>query len=186
MGIETMLTVAIYSAIAGAVVGAGSGAYSAYVENDNAIDTGKAADKQAGLTQEAAQQDAANIRDKAARLKGMQAAGLASAGVKLDNGTANVVMGETDRLSEQDALAAIKEGSQRADLIKEQGQLTAGNFRSQAVASALGGVSSILGSVTSYQNATKGTRIADLTNLNTNAALTTRSSSAPKYSLLGG
>lgn len=168
--------------IIGAITTAGSAAYSAYVQQDNASDATALAAKQAEKELQVSEQDAANIREKAARLKSIQRSSLAASGVKVDagiGGTADVILGETDRLAEQDALAAINEGKYRAGIIKDQGNLAAGNMRAGAVSSALGGVSALVNGVTSYNAATKGTRAADETNKSTNAAL------AKNYSLDG-
>jgi type II secretory pathway pseudopilin PulG len=180
MGLE----VGAVAAIVGAVVAAGSGSYAAYVSNDNAIDAKKAANAAAEREQEAAAKDAQTILDRADRLKGMQRAALSASGTTLGSGTSGTILGETTRLSEQDALQAIKEGNQRADIIRQQGQLTAGTYQSQGVASALGGVSGMMGGITSYQKATEGTRTATAMNTNTTTQLATRKT--PTYSLLGG
>lgn len=182
MGVETALLV---GSLVATVASTG---YSMYSQSRAADKAEHAANYRADLENEAAAQDAANIREKAARLRGMQQASLAASGVKIDSGTSDVLLGETDRLSEQDALAAIKEGGQRAEIIKSQGQLTADNYRSQAIASALGGVSSILGGVSSYREATKGSRVAASVDLDTDKALSAKglTTKKPTYSLLGG
>lgn len=170
--------------IAGTMLSVASTAYSAYSQEKAGDKAKDAANLRADQELEAAGKDAANIREKAARLKGQQSAALAASGVSLGTGSADVILGETERLSEQDALAVLKEGGQRADLIRSQGQLTSDNYTSKAIATALGGASSILGGVTSYQEATKGARTAKNIDLNTDKALATRKT--PTYSLLGG
>lgn len=177
MGVETIM-------IAGLIISAASAGYSAYQQERAGDKAENMANLRGQQEVEAARKDAANIREKAARLKSMQSAALAAGGVTLGAGSADVILGETDRLSEQDALAALKEGGQRAEIIKAQGQLTSDNYTSQAVATTLGGVSTVLGGLTSYREATKGARAAKETDLNVDKALASRKT--PAYSLLGG
>ena len=111
---------------------------------------------------------------------------MAAAGVKLDGsgGSADTILEETDRLSEQDAMAALREGRERAAIVRDQGNLTAGNYRSRAVAESLNGVSSMIGQVNSYRSATAGTRFANQIDQDS-ASQSFARRNAPRYSLLG-
>jgi hypothetical protein len=169
--------------IAGAVVAAGGTAYSTYSSMETADEMQDLANQQATKEEDYAQKEADEIREKARRLKASQNAALAASGIKLDEGTAGTIVQETDRLSEQDALAAIKEGKDRASLIRAQGRIDAGSRTSSGIATALGGASSVLGSVTSYRKATEGSRTAGLVNIDTDKIY---KRTAPKYSLLSG
>lgn len=76
---------------------------------------------QAAQEEEAGQEEAAKIRENARRVKSAQTAGLGGAGVKIGEGTASDILMETDKLSELDALAALKDAGNRANLLKKRG-----------------------------------------------------------------
>lgn len=175
--------------VAGTVISAAAAGYQAYTANEAAGDAKRAAGRAAEREEAAAQDEAAALRDKTQRLASAQRAALAASGGTLgDGGTSDEILGETERLGAQDVLAVLKEGRERAGIIREQGQLTAGNYRSQAVASALDGVSSIAGGVASYRQATAGSRAAAAmkTDDGMGAARSLANRKAPSYSLIGG
>lgn len=180
MGIETALLVV------GTVIAAGSAAYQAYSASEAADEQEKVLNQQADMEKAAADSEAAQIREKGRRLKAAQTAQLAGAGVKIDDsGTAGAILQETDRLSEQDALAALREGENRASIIKGGAKVASGQSQAALIGGALGTAGTILGGVSSYQKATAGARTATTLNTEeTSKGFVTRSGS--KYSILGG
>lgn len=117
MGLEiaTLLTIAAVSSTAGA-------AYGAYASYETGRAGKVAAERQAQAEREAADAEAAQIRDRAERLKASQIASLAGSGVKITgDGTEGALLSETDRLAEQDALAALTSGRNRANTLLAQG-----------------------------------------------------------------
>ena len=69
----------------------------------------------------AGEEEADRIRKNAQRVKSAQLAGLGGAGVKIGEGTASDLLMETDKLSELDALAALKDSTGRANLLQKKG-----------------------------------------------------------------
>lgn len=77
--------------------------------------------QQAADEEERGREEADKIRENAKRIKAAQEAGLGGAGVKIGEGTASDILFETDKLSELDALAALKDSTARANLLKKRG-----------------------------------------------------------------
>lgn len=76
---------------------------------------------QAADEEERGKEEAKKIRENAKRIKAAQEAGFGGAGVKIGEGTASDILFETDKLSELDALAALKDSTQKANLLKKKG-----------------------------------------------------------------
>ena len=137
MGLETatLLTIGAITSTAGAVYSGVSG-----YEAGRAAKV--AAERQAKAEQEAAEAEAAKIKDRAERLKASQEASLASSGVKLStDGTAGALLNETDRLAEQDALAVLQSGQNRANTLRAQGDQAYRTGVNNAFATGLNAVS---------------------------------------------
>jgi hypothetical protein len=172
--------------VASAVIAAGSTAYSAYAASEAADEQAKLQEQQANMEMEAAQKEAEQIKEKARRLKATQTAQLAGAGVKVDGGTSGALLEETDRLSEQDALAALKEGKNRADLLRQGANISRGQSQASLIGGALGTAGTIMNGVASYQKATANARAANNINLAADEGRGFVSRSGNKYSILGG
>lgn len=78
----------------------------------------KLLDQQAAEAERQGEVEAQKIRDAADKMKGRQTAALAASGVKLFSGTAGDLLTETDRLSEFDALEAIKSSKSYAKQLR--------------------------------------------------------------------
>lgn len=116
MGIETALLVA------GAAVSAGS----AISQGQQAKATGQYQAAQAAADADAAQAsaqlEAAQIRKAGQRQRSAAVASQASAGVKVDSGTAELINTEIMQNAEQDALTTIQSGTTRSRQINAQGE----------------------------------------------------------------
>jgi hypothetical protein len=170
-------------AVIGLIISAAGAAYSGHKAMIAGKDAKSAANDAARGEEEAAAAEAASIRDRAQRVKATQRAALAGAGVKLgEAGTGAEILGETDRLSEQDALAVLKEGANRAALLRKQGDQAAATGRSQATASGMNAAGSAVNGASKIRaaNAPARTTSAALDG----AALTLASRAAPRYSLI--
>jgi hypothetical protein len=172
--------------VASVVIAAGSTAYSAYAASEAADEQAKLQEQQAAMEMEAAQKEAEQIKEKARRLKATQTAQLAGAGTRVDGGTAGALLEETDRLSEQDALAALREGENRASLLRGGANLSRSQSQASLIGGALGTVGTILGGVSSYQKATAAARAANNINIPADEGRGFVSRAGNKYSILGG
>ena len=171
--------------VAATVIAAGSTAYSAYAASEAADEQAKLQEKQAAMEMEAAQSEADQLREKGRRLKAAQTAQLAGAGTKVDGGTAGALLEETDRLSEQDALAALREGGNRAELLRGGARISRSQSQAALIGGALSTAGTIMGGVASYQKATAGARAATTLNTQeTSSGFVTRAGN--KYSILNG
>jgi hypothetical protein len=172
-----------WTTVASLVIAAASSSYSAYAANDNAIDAAraerKAAGEKAAREKQAAAEAAAQSRDAGERLKSEQAAALAGAGVNLDSGTAGTLLSQTDRLAEQDALAALRGGNRAAGDIISAGNARAEALRGEGTSAAISGglnfASTALNNYGAYQRASQNSRTA--------GQISTRT--GQKYTLLG-
>ncbi len=189
--VTTLLTVA-------AVAGVGAAGYSAYqsyeqgqeqkhaLEEQARIDQA-AANKQADLERKAGASEAAQIREKGKRLLAAQRAQLASAGVKVDAGTGDVLQDETKRLTEQDALAAIKDAGTRYRLLRENGANSARMLNRQAKNAGKAGMAGLIsGGLNALSiGASAGADISKASKVKTTTpSVATRT--GQKYSLLNG
>lgn len=77
--------------------------------------------QQAADEERAGEEEARRIKENARRVKSAQLAGLGGAGVKIGEGTASDLLMETDKLSEMDVLAALKDSGARANLLRKRG-----------------------------------------------------------------
>lgn len=171
--------------VAATVIAAGSTAYSAYAASEAADEQAKLQEQQANMEMEAAKTEAEQIKEKGRRLKATQTAQLAGAGVKVDGGTAGALLTETDRLSEQDALAALREGENRASLLRGGAKISRSQSQAALIGGALSTVGTVLGGVASYQKATASARAATTLNTQeTSSGFVTRAGN--KYLILGG
>lgn len=139
-------------AIVGAFLSAAGTAYGAYAQNKAARSEARLAQEQASMEQEAAGAEAANIRERGKRLIGAQRAALAASGVKIDEGSGDALQSETRRLSEQDALAVLKEGHNRSSLLRGQAKIA----NQRATAATVGGVLSTTGELVNAAQKVKG------------------------------
>lgn len=174
--------------VASTVIAAASTAYSAYAQSE-------AADEQAALQEEQARQEAAagqseaeKIRERGRRVAGTQAAALAASGVKLDDqGSGGALLTETKTLAEQDALAAITGGKNRASLLSGEANITRGKGQAALIAGGLNVASTLLGSANAFQRSTQNSKLATSMNNaqinNVNSLYTTKK---PNVTLLGG
>lgn len=172
-------------AIIGGILSAASAAASAYSQRKAAKEEEKLAREQSRMEQEAAETEASNVRQRGARLLASQRAALAASGVKIDEGTGDTLQKETARLTEQDALAVLKGGANRAALLKGQADM-AGD---RAKAAVVGGVlDTAATAVSGYGKVKQAQRAGELaTQMKQDAAsqdLARRSGS--RYSLLNG
>lgn len=176
-------TVALVAATVAAV---GSTAYSAYASAEAADEQAELQNKQAQMEEEAAATEAEAIREKAKRLRAGQIAALAASGVKLDDSTTSgAILDETDRLSEQDALAVMREGSNRAALLRGQADIARGTATATRISGALNTAATVASGISSYQRATASSRAATQLNMDSSAQqFVTRTQ--PRYSLLNG
>ncbi|HEY6872790.1 MAG TPA: hypothetical protein VI298_08705 [Geobacteraceae bacterium] len=169
--------------IAGAVVAAGSAAYSGYVQNDNAIDAKKNADIQAAQVRDQAAKQADLIRQRGDRVRAAQAASLAGSGVDLNSGTSGALFNETNRLTEQDALATLTTGERQADALERGGNFAAVAGTSAAVGQGLGFLGQGLRTYQGYVGSGQNSAFASQITMDANSMY---SRTAPKYSLLNG
>ncbi len=167
MGTGTVLLVGKVIAAAAAVYG-GVSAYEAQ------RDAKRAAEKQAEIAKEQAASEASNIRDRGRRLIASQRAALAASGVKIDEGTGDALQQETKKLTEQDALATLKTGSNQALLYDMEAKVAGNRGKAALVSGALDATSTAVSGYASYQKAKAPSVLAN------------RTSSTPRYSLLNG
>jgi hypothetical protein len=168
--------------IAGVVISAASASYSAYVANDNAIDASKKADEQAAMEMKNSQDEAAKIREKGQRVQAAQASALAGSGITLDGqGSGQALIDETGKLAEQDALAVITGGAQRAKLLNMDSASYKKQGSSALVSGGMNVGSTLIGGYNQYQKAKQPSTVAQNYELGT-TKLTTQKT---KYSLLG-
>jgi len=168
---------------AGLALSMGSTIYGAVAAKDAADEQAALQDKQAQMELEAAQAEAGQIREKARRLKASQRAGLASAGVALDGGTPDALLDETTRLSEQDAMAALSGGTNRAALLKDSASISRSKGNSALISGGLSAAGNFVSGLSSINKAGVNNKKTDL-ELNSGALALTKTS-RPKYSLLG-
>lgn len=174
MGIEVLAV--------GAILGAAGTAYGAYSQYEAGKDAAKLQNQQAAMEREAAGAEAANVREKGKRLIGAQRAALAASGVKIDEGSGDALQQETARLTEQDALAVLKGGANRAGLLNAQAAISKKNANSALVAGGLDVASTAVSGAAAYQKAK-----APKTDFNLKAgAQEFTQRNQPKYSLLTG
>lgn len=148
--------------IAGLVIAAGSTAYSVHASNEAADEQSALQDKQAQMEKTAAEAEAGQIREKSRRVRAAQRAGLASAGVSLDGGTPDALLAETTRLSEQDAMAALSGGANRASLLRDGADITRAQGNRAAIAGSINGAATLINGANALNKAgTKG-RMTDL------------------------
>lgn len=171
------------------VVAAASTAYSAYTQNDNAIDARKEADKQKQAADERARAQAAQDKERAAlensKLQSQQRAALAASGVDLNaEDLAKLTTDETAALGAKDQntigenLRMRLEDNQFAYNNKTQGLPSTGSIIG---GSALSFASSALSTYSGYQNSQA--MLSRTQSLNSGNMYTANSSG---YSLMGG
>ncbi|KAB0665654.1 hypothetical protein F6V25_07995 [Oryzomonas japonica] len=178
MGLETATIIAI----AATVASAGGAAYSAYSQSEAADEQAKLQEEQAAQEKAAAEAEAAKIREKGQRTAAAQEAALAGSGVKLDaNGSGGALLAETDKLTEQDALAALTTGNNRAKLLEGEAAISRDKATSSLISGGFNVGSSLIGGYNSYQKSKSNTNLANSLN-----ADTFYQRKAPKYTLLGG
>jgi len=145
-----------------------------YVQAEKAADKQEKAQREGGereaaiLSQQAADEEARGkeevdkIRENARRIKSSQEAALGGSGVKLFTGTAGDITEETDRLSELDALAALKDSDSRAKLLKSRGSnILATDYSVPRTSTLLGTGLSLVGSgLQSYGNYKKAGNVS--------------------------
>jgi hypothetical protein len=169
--------------VASTVIAAAGAAYSGYAASEAADEQAALQEKQAAMEAAAAQSEADKIREKGRRVAATQEAALAGSGVKLDDqGSGGALLSETKRLTEQDALAAIAGGNNRATLLKDEAGISRSRGNAALVSGALNTASTLIGGVNAYQKSTQNTKLADKINLSTGSTYT---STKPKYTLLG-
>jgi hypothetical protein len=81
-------------------------------------DKKKALEEQKRQELERGRRDAELIRRNADQVKSAQLAAIAAGGAQLGEGTANTILSETSRLSELDALTALRDANNKARLIE--------------------------------------------------------------------
>jgi len=176
MGLETLLLVGVGLSAAGT-------AYNAYQDYKAGKADEKLANEQARLESEAAAAEAGNIREKGRRLLASQRASLAGAGVKIDEGSGDALQKETTRLTEQDALAVLKEGANRASLLRQQGKAAGQAATASLVSGALDVGSTVVSAANKYNRAKAPAATAAKFRSDAEA-LNFATRNAPKYSLL--
>ena len=138
------------AAIAGAAVSAGGAIYAGQKQDDmmqaNAAQSQADADTAAGQ----AQVEARKIREAAKRQRASAAAALASSGVEVGAGTAEMIQQDIGRRGEEDALTTILTGGNRARMLNRQGDLDRIGGSNAATAGYIGGASSALSAGSSY------------------------------------
>lgn len=161
--------------VAATVVAAASASYAGYAANDAAQEEADLKREQAEQERQAAATEAEKIRERGRRVAATQEAALAGSGVKLDGqGTGNELLAETGRLTEQDALAAITTGRNRASLLKGEAEIAKVRGQAALISGGLNTASSLIGGVASYQKSTQETRAADIVDRKT------------RYTIVGG
>lgn len=171
--------------VVGTALSAVGTAYSAYQGYKAGKAEKKLANQQAANEESAAAAEAGNIREKGRRLLATQRATLAGAGVKIDSGSGDALQQETVRLTEKDALAVLKEGANRASLLRAQGKQAGKAATASLVSGALDVGSTVVSGVNKYNRAKAPA--ASAAKFRTDAeSLSFATRNAPKYSLLTG
>lgn len=176
---------------AGLALSAGGTLYSGIQASNNADKQADLQDKQAAMELEAAQAEAGQIREKARRVKATQRAGLVASGVSLeDGGSPDAILAETTRLSEQDAMAALAGGTNRAALLNDSAGITRSKGDAAELSGFLNAGATLVGGANELNKAGQKGRMASKiggTDLELSAgAQKFATASRPKYSLLGG
>lgn len=147
MGIETA-ALAGYAALASAAVGTAVSVYSQQKQADKADEIAKQqqeiARQDAQYAASEAQLQAKAIRKASDKQRAEARAVLSGAGVVVGQGTAEQIDTEIQTDSEQDALLAIYDGTNRARSINQGGALAAQRSRNSASASRTGALTSAL------------------------------------------
>lgn len=173
------------AAVAAVAISAATAAYSAVSQADAADEQAKLQEEQAKQEKEYAQTEADKIRERGKRVAASQEASLAASGIKLDGqGTSSALLDETKTLAEQDALAAIKGGANRAKLLQGEASISRDKATSSLVAGGLNVGSTLIGGYNSYQKSTQGTKQADSYNMGTNTLADKYNSNKSKLTLL--
>lgn len=173
-------TAVTWVAIAATAISAAGSAYAAVSASEAADETAKLQEEQAKQEQVAAQSEADLIRKKGRRVAGTQAAALAASGVRLDGqGSGSALLTETKTLAEQDALAAITGGANRATLLNDEAKISKDKATSTLIAGGMNTASTLLGGASAYQRSKQPA--AQALNVPKDQITTSR----PKLTLLG-
>jgi hypothetical protein len=148
-------------AIASIVASVGGTAYSAVQQDKAASKQADLQDEQAAQEKVAAEAEAAKIRDKGQRVAASQSAALAASGVKLDGqGSGGALLGETARLTESDALAAITGGNNRAKLLEGEASISRDKGNAALISGGLNAASTIIGGASAFQKSKENSKTA--------------------------
>lgn len=122
-----------------------------YIQSEEAADRQEKAQRDAAqresaiLSQQAedemarGKEEAEKIKANARRIKSSQEAALGGSGVKLFEGTGADILSETDKLSELDALAALKDSTAKSNLLRSRsGNLLAADYSVPRTSTLLG------------------------------------------------
>lgn len=174
-------------AVIGTVIAAGSAGYSAYAQNEAANKQADLQNEQAAQEKAAAVAEAGKIREKGVRIAASQEAALAGSGVKLDGqGSGGALLSETSRLAEQDALAAITGGNNRAKLLSGEADISRSKGQASLISGGLNVGSTLLGGYNKFQESKRSTAWADEMNSKTLNIGSTYTHTKPRLTLLGG
>ena len=172
-------------AVAALAVSIGGSIYSGLAQADAADEQAKLQDEQARQEQAAAQSEAEKIRDRGQRTAATQEAALAGSGVKLDGqGSGSALLTETKTLAEQDALAAITGGNNRAKLLNGEASISRGKGNAALISTGFNVGSTLLGGVNNFQKSQESSRLANDMNKKTLDIGSTYTITKPKYTLL--
>lgn len=167
--------------IATVAISAGGAAYSAVQSKKAADEQEDMLNEQARQEREAATAEAGKIGDRARRLMGSQRTALAASGVQLDDsGSGDILVDETQRLAEQDALAVLQEGSNRAGLLNMEARSAGRRGTAALVSGAFNVASSVASGYKGYLSANASTNFAG------DVAAQANAKSGAGYSLLSG
>jgi len=168
--------------VAGSIIGIGGTAYQAYSGYQQGKKEKRLLNEQAAQEREAAAAEAADVREKGRRLLASQRAALAASGVNVDEGTGDALQTETQRLTEQDALAVLKGGANRSSLLQARGKIAGQRADASLISGALNVGAQAVTAGDKYSRAKKAVTQNSLDESSQSFARRNR----PRYSLLGG
>lgn len=143
-------------------------------------------DEQKAQIREQAARDAANTRERGARIASSQYAALSAAGVELDDtGTSKALLAETSRLTEKDVLSIMTTAHNQIKLLNMQKDALTHSQQKILMANSLvlnSAAAKVSSGVGQYLNSTNSSQAANQVTLDANSYY---SNKIPKYSLLG-
>lgn len=162
----TIAAITAYAATASTVVAVGGAVYSADQARSNANKQADQARADAEAQQGAAEVEAGRIRKAAETRRSAAVAALAASGVDVSTGTSEQIQTDIIRRGEEDALNTMLTGSNRAQRLRQVGEMDQYAGSQLATGSVISGLSSVAGSARGwrYSNPTTAVSPWDLSN----------------------